>query len=152
METRADLLLAEFQAKNERKAKSDLKQTWLAIGLTAGFLIGVGLAMAGVKYMLMPTAESNAQALVACQASAAGFTVLIEPAPAQTSSALQLFDVLRPGLGTMLAKLQTTAQSQQIAVKWVVAGHVKPAADTPGSSYCWLKASGEVETCRAVSQ
>ena len=151
METSGDLLLAEFQAEKERKAKSDLKQTWLAIGLTVGFLVGGGLAMAGVKFMLMPTMESNTKALVECRASATGFTVLIEPAPAQTSSALQLFDVVRPGLGTMLAKLQS-AQSQQIAVRWVVPGHVKPAANTPGSSYCWLNANGEMETCQPVSQ
>jgi len=151
MGTSADILLAEFQAEKQRKAKSDLKQTWLAIGLIVGFLVGGGLAMAGVDYILMPTMRSNAKALVACQKSKAGFTVLLEPAPAKSSSALQLFDVVRPGLGTMLAKLQS-AQSSQVAVRWVVDGHVKPAAVSPGASYCWLDASGEVEACHAVSQ
>ena len=145
METSANLLLADFQAEKERKAKSDLKQTWLVIGLVVGFLVGGGLAMVGVEYMLMPTSRSNAQALIACQTSKAGFTVLLEPAPAKSSAALQLFDVVRPGLGAMLAKLQS-AQSSEVAPRWVVDGHVKPAAVAPGSSYCWLSASGEVDS------
>ena len=83
----------------------------------------------------------------------AGFTALLEPAPAKSASALQLFDVVRPGLGTMLAKMQS-AQSPQIAVRWVVAGHVKALSNSPGYSYCWLNGNGEVDSanCPVVSQ
>lgn len=103
-------------------------------------------------------AESSRLRMAATQqivdAPAAGFTVLLEPAAAKNSSALQLFDAVRPGLGTMLAKLQA-AQTRQIAVKWVVPGHVEPASNTPGFSYCWLDAGGEASnsaTCPILSQ
>lgn len=81
----------------------------------------------------------------------AGFTALVEPG-SQQPSPLQLFDVLRPGLGTMLAKLQN-AQPQNVAVKWVVPGHVKPASNSPGYSYCWLNANGEADpqNCPAIT-
>jgi hypothetical protein len=81
-----------------------------------------------------------------------GYTSLIEPAPAG-SPALQLFDIVRPGLGTMLAKMQA-AQSPQIAVRWVIPGHVKPMTNSRGYSYCWLNANGEVDAanCPAANQ
>jgi len=81
-----------------------------------------------------------------------GYTSLLEPA-ASGPSPLQLFDVVRPGLGTMLAKMQS-AQSPQIAVRWVIPGHVRPMTNARGYSYCWLNGNGEIDStnCPAVSQ
>lgn len=126
-------------------------------GFWLGIICGVGLSLAtGAALMMFVVTPKTAAAIAAAtsahqQTDAGGFTVLIEPAPAKSSAALQLFDLLRPGLGAMLAKFQST-QSSEVAPRWVVDGHVKPAAVAPGSSYCWLNASGEVESCQAVSQ
>ena len=95
--------------------------------------------------LLLDQHQRDTSNAVSANTAIDGYTSLLEPTPAKSSAALQLFDVVRPGLGTMLAKLQA-AQAPQIAVKWVVPGHVKALSNSPGYSYCWLSASGDVDT------
>jgi hypothetical protein len=120
------------------------EQEWIRRRLISAFQVSI-TSTSSMTRVLEKSQQLNRDLL-------SGYTSLVEPAPAG-SSPLQLFDVFRPGLGTMLAKMQA-AQSPQIAVRWVIPGHVKPMTNSRGYSYCWLNANGEVDAanCPAANQ
>jgi|SRR6266850_6999733 len=70
------------------------------------------------------------------------FTILYEPttAPAAGTSPLELLNLLRPGLGTIAAKLSQSAQPQSTAPRWVITGYAKPVfvGNPQGVFYSWL--------------
>ncbi len=71
------------------------------------------------------------------------YTVLYDlSAPA--TSPLELLNVVRPGLGTLVAKL---AAHPKAAPRWVVPGKVKPLPVVDGDFYSWVNVqTGQVET------
>jgi len=79
------------------------------------------------------------------------YTLLYDPAPAgQTSSAAQLLDLVRPGLGTALGKLQdATRQGPAGNPRWLIPGYARPVVNgnPQGFYYQWANLqTGEIET------
>jgi hypothetical protein len=63
------------------------------------------------------------------------YTLVYEPAPASAApSSLALLDLMKPGLGAMLAKLQA-APPPQMRLRYVLHGIVAPVAAAPGSRF-----------------
>jgi hypothetical protein len=79
------------------------------------------------------------------------YTLLYDPAPAgSTSSAAQLLDLVRPGLGATLAKLQDAARQGPYGnPRWLIPGYAKPVVNgnPQGFYYQWANLqTGEIET------
>ena len=80
------------------------------------------------------------------------YKLLYDPAPAgsSNSSAAQLLDLVRPGLGTTLAKLQDASRQGPAGnPRWLIPGYARPIVNgnAQGFYYQWTNLqSGEVET------
>lgn len=80
------------------------------------------------------------------------YTLLYDPAPAGSanSSAVQLLDLVRPGLGAALAKFQDASRQGPAGnPRWLIPGYARPFVNgsPQGFYYQWADLqSGEVET------
>jgi hypothetical protein len=116
------------------------------------FLYGIMLGGGGVAARTLPVLRQQSEAikkqtldLAMCQAKVSGqqhiiddqkamldvledsagyYTVLYEPG-ARESSPLELLNLLRPGLGTILSKLSQSGQ-QPMSPHWIIPGHLNP--------------------------
>jgi hypothetical protein len=82
------------------------------------------------------------------------FTVLYEPLQtASAGSPLELLNLVRPGLGTIAARLSQASRPAVAAPRWVVPGFVKPGSTEAGVSYSWVNLNtNEVQTFSVVGQ
>jgi hypothetical protein len=114
-----------------------VKRTILFV--TCGWIVGL-LIGAGVMGVLVASHYQRKELVVAEQTKeitertcAAMYsqmmddwlTVLYEPGPAPATAPLELLNMVRPGLGTVLAKLQAQQSPQGLSVRWVLSGNVK---------------------------
>jgi len=104
-----------------------------------------------VEIGLRKNREQSAQlaALETPEATSPAYTLLYDPAPAgaAASPASQLLNLVRPGLGNVVASI--APQQPQGSPRWLVHGFVKPIVngDSRGYFYSWYNAaSGTVET------
>lgn len=63
------------------------------------------------------------------------YTLVYEPGAAAPASPLVLLDIVKPGLGTLLSKLQNAPQLAGMQLRYVLHGIVNPASAPQGSKF-----------------
>ena len=170
-------LRAEKQKSNQKKLKASWFGRGFLFGAAAGLSVFVGMmnfvitpktktAMGTYKdanlHLQADLAACNVQLdgtkrLMATQhvvdlssavADSIHYTVLAERSvsPSNTS-ALELLNLVRPGLGTIAEKLAQANRPVATAPRWIVPGFLRPLSIEKDGSYSWVNLqTGEVQT------
>jgi hypothetical protein len=172
-----DAVLAELNAIKAQREKRTTMRVGFAWGFLAGTGLAVAVTfllvvpkvksateaihqvgkanteIASQRNLLAASAQKCQEQLAALEtpeASSPAFTLLYDPAPAgaQDSSAAQLLDMVRPGLGSLLSKMQKQTGPSG-PPRWLVPGFTKPIVngDSQGFYYQWVNLdTHDVET------
>jgi hypothetical protein len=129
--TRVEAANAAATASHAAQIK-ELKDEWDE--MRARYVQTIDLLVADKKNCEAGAASLTGQARMHAMMDS-WYTLVYEPDAAAGGSPLQMLDLVKPGLGTLLARLQSAPQPAGMQLRYVLHGIVQPASAPQGAKF-----------------